>query len=98
MEAVFFLEEKKRMCDSFKDSCKECGLEKNCLELYSMTEEEIVAVVEKWSKEHPVKTNGMVLFENFPSLNLVSHVLDYIEPKIILTEEWLNQPYVEPKE
>lgn len=45
------------MCESFTD-CEDCPLYDNCDTLHSSNEElqHRADVVEKWSKEHPIKT------------------------------------------
>jgi len=66
MDAVDFLKERERMCKSF-DRCVECKLHGKCSHIEFNFEfdkvEDAVSIVEKWSKEHPVKTNGDVLFD-----------------------------------
>lgn len=62
MDGVKFLIEFVRMCRQYPD-CRECPLYlKKCHLGGRKTDEEcreMVAAVEKWSKEHPIKTNGM---------------------------------------
>lgn len=65
MDAVKYIKEFNRMCRSY-DYCSEgCPLESGCCILInpnadSESIEALVAIVEKWSEEHPLKTNGMV--------------------------------------
>lgn len=57
MDALQFIRERNRMCKSFGDGCMSCPLYKegnHCMAI--LWEEEIVPIVEKWSKEHPCKT------------------------------------------
>lgn len=61
MDAVKFLKEYDRMCKSYNFDCNECGIHKvrkgeGCIETVVEHPEEVVAAVEKWSAEHPVKT------------------------------------------
>lgn len=70
MDAVKYLKEKKRMCE--KSSCIHCPLgrtyrnsEDNCDVFIRNSPEEAVAIVEKWSNEHPVITNLMKFEEVF---------------------------------
>ena len=63
MDAVKFLEEYNRMCITHND-CVGCPMKAKPLcypnDIITTDErKELVAVVEKWSKEHPIKTNGM---------------------------------------
>ena len=57
MDAVEFLRDFRRMCLSY-DTCTDCEL--RCAECSPMEEdfdqEKVIRVVEKWAKEHPVKT------------------------------------------
>ena len=88
MDAVKFLEERNRMCDNYNlctDGCPLC-LKKCHLGVRKTDEEcrEMVAVVEKWSKEHPIKTNGeRFLYDNR------EHIRNY--------HRWGNgcKPYIE---
>jgi hypothetical protein len=61
MDAVKFMKEYKRLCDEYS-ACVGCPLGKfgNCTEA---DPEEMVKIVEEWSKEHPKKTNGQVMFD-----------------------------------
>lgn len=57
MDAIKFLKEKKRMCDSYIN-CDGCGFGKvpKCNHTEDDNPKKAVAIVEKWSKEHPIKT------------------------------------------
>lgn len=74
MDAVEFLKEKVRMCESYKDSCAGCDLynffkESNmhCIEFLECCPEESVSLVEQWSQSHPQKTMMQDFFEKFPN-------------------------------
>lgn len=74
MDAVKFLKEKVRMCESYKDSCAGCDLYKffqesniHCTELLECCPEESVNLVEQWSQAHPQKTMMQDFFEKFPN-------------------------------
>lgn len=57
MDALEFIRERNRMCKSFGDGCMSCPFYKegdNCMAI--LWEEEMVPIVEKWSKENPRKT------------------------------------------
>lgn len=55
MDAVEFIKERNRMCKSFDDDC-DCSncpaYRNNCCNTFEW-QEELVAIVEKWSAEHP---------------------------------------------
>ena len=54
MDAVLFGKEFNRMCNYFTGSCYGCGvldIEGNyCFEIFKVHPEEVVEIVEKWSK------------------------------------------------
>ena len=75
MDAVEFLKEKERMCRNC-ESCSKCpaddqnnGLDMTCDCLEAEKPEEFVAIVERWSAEHPVKTRQSEFLEMFPNAN-----------------------------
>lgn len=66
MDAIRFLKEKERMCNSYKE-CDECPMkQRHDSNYYNFTyceypeafPEETVAIIEKWSAEHPIQTNA----------------------------------------
>ena len=72
MDAVTFVKEKQRMCNSFGDICeKQCPLRKLCggciIDDPDAEPEDVVSAVEKWSKEHPLVTNGDMVWKLIPS-------------------------------
>lgn len=69
MDAVEFLKERIRMCANM-DNCTSCGLYKehtNCDTRCFTHPNEAVAAVEKWVKEHPVKTRQSEFLKMFPN-------------------------------
>jgi hypothetical protein len=79
MDAVKYLKEKRRMCDTNRKRnphsfmCNTCDLGKNnnkvdltCVELECIEPQKSVDIVENWSKEHPKKTRADVFIELFP--------------------------------
>lgn len=72
MDAVEFLTERERMCDSYPD-CSGCGLLTDrcgCMGLTKETAKEAVAIVEQWSKEHPKKTRASEFLKVYPNAAL----------------------------
>lgn len=68
MDAVEFIKERNRMCKSFgdDDDCSNCPASKNyCCNTFEWREE-LVAIVEKWSAEHPRKTRQSEFLKQFP--------------------------------
>lgn len=85
MDAVEFLKETNRMCKSFNDNCKNkdgnnfyCGLryeanknnEEYCKEYIKNHPDKAVAIVEKWSREHPKETRQSEFLKLFPRANM----------------------------
>nr|DAM44143.1 MAG TPA: hypothetical protein [Caudoviricetes sp.] len=75
MDVVEFFSEFRRMCKSSSD-CTKCQYHgdkcDNSIELFEKT----VAVVEKWSQEHPRKTRQDVFLEQWPESELVDGIID----------------------
>lgn len=82
MDAVKYLKEAARMCDSIKD-CSNCPLndvkatipcKTSNASLEQESPEEAVAIVEKWSAEHSVKTRQSEFLKMFPNASIVDGV------------------------
>ena len=79
MDAVEFLKEKERMCRSYTcESCVKCpcddinnGFDMTCDCLAGEKPEEFVAIIEKWSVEHPAKTRQSEFLKIFPNADLM---------------------------
>lgn len=80
MDALKFIEERNRMCDSYTgdnvlSGCAECpAFQMMCLSTRSVTAE-YIAAVEQWSKEHPRKTRQDVFLEQWPEAELVDGII-----------------------
>lgn len=75
MDAVKFLKEKERMCDSFNSYCDGCEIESQrcgigCGVYMRKYPEQAVSVVEKWVAEHPQETRLTRLLKNYPNTPL----------------------------
>lgn len=71
MDALEFVRERNRMCDSFGHiSCGNCPAEKHGECVAILWDEEIVPIVEKWSKEHPRKTRQDAFLKQYPNAPL----------------------------
>ena len=70
MDAVKFIKEYSRLCNTYKN-CTKCPFRENpCgtdCEWTLGLEEEIVSTVEQWSQSHPQKTMMQDFFEKFPN-------------------------------
>ena len=75
MDAVMFVKEWKRMCRSSK-TCLSCsigkiaGVSTVCSNAVKKEPEKYVAIVEKWSAEHPIKTRQSEFLNMFPNAPL----------------------------
>ena len=76
MDAVEFLKEKERMCNKCS-ACSRCPVDKknsgfymDCEDLQIENPEEFVAIIEKWSAEHPIKTRQSEFLKMFPNAPL----------------------------
>lgn len=73
MDALEFLRERKRMCYSYK-GCYGCPFAKGlCIISHVMPDEgceRIIATVEQWSNEHPVKTRQSKFLEQWTNCTI----------------------------
>lgn len=79
MDAVKFIEERNRMCKSFGDRCTGCPASDACGccavdqavdQASTLDATDQVAIVEKWSAEHPRKTRQSEFLNLFPDADL----------------------------
>ena len=95
MDAVKYLKEKARMTQLCKIGCCNCELSSlkhsgynDCLVFELANPEEAVAIIEKWSDEHPVKTRQSEFLKIFPNAALDDDHIDIcpkdIDTKIII--------------
>ena len=70
MDAVEFLNEGTRMCNSYK-ACVGCPMwETDDCCMVSMNFKQMINIVEQWAKEHPVKTRQSELLKMFPGAEM----------------------------
>ena len=93
MDAVEFLKEKKRMCEP--NDCINCPMgrvqrndDKPCAEYIWDCPEKAVAIVERWSSEHPIITNRQKTREVFGDET----------NKLTAPYEWWDSEYKAPGE
>lgn len=86
MDAVKFLQERARMCNSFSPDCEGCRVDEAkpvmsecCLWMFE-NPERAVKVVEEWSAAHPRKTRQDVFLEQWPSVELDRNGIINISP------------------
>nr|DAH31342.1 MAG TPA: hypothetical protein [Caudoviricetes sp.] len=73
MEALEFLKERKRLCNSYKN-CDGCPFVKGLCAISDITSDEerksVIATVEQWAKEYPRKTRQSVFLEQYPEAKI----------------------------
>ena len=93
MDALEFLKERKRMCNSYSH-CEGCPFDDSkCVIDSTISGEDFkrtIAIVEQWSKEHPRKTRQSVFLEQYPEANLDSDGVLRICPKSGSGAYWDN--------
>lgn len=80
MDAVEFLKEKNRMCNTFnlcdgggyKETCKLYKEGLTCADYTNDYPEEAVEIVERWAKEHPRKTRQSEFLKLFPRVSMTA--------------------------
>lgn len=78
MDAVEFFEEHDRMCNSFGGDCTCCEIYKvtmsnlTCNAFIFTRPREMVAIVERWAKDHPRKTRQSELLKLFPRVSMTA--------------------------
>jgi hypothetical protein len=93
MDAVKYLKERNRMCDTFGLSCSGCPLGnsvEDCDDLQRERPEKAVAIVEKWSKEHPQKTMLQDFLEKYPNAPKECTGEPHICPSHLGYEEYMD--------
>ena len=87
MDAVMFVKEWKRMCTSSK-TCLSCSIGKSagvstvCSNVVKEEPEKYVAIVEKWSVEHPVKTRRSEFLKMFPNADMLDGIIRICPKKL----------------
>lgn len=69
MDAVEFLRDFRRMCNSYGNTCDNCKLDGDECSFSDCgcDHEKVIRVVEEWAKEHPVKTRLSEFVKLFPN-------------------------------
>lgn len=76
MDAVKFLQERGRMCNSFSPDCEGCRVDEEkpviseCYRWMFENPERAVKIVEEWSAAHPRKTRQSVFLEQYPEARI----------------------------
>lgn len=86
MDAVEFIKERERMCNSY-NGCAECPLRNEvCSRVFGVNADKIVPIVEQWAKEHPIKTRQSVFLEQWPEAQIDDNGVPCINPCQLLEE------------
>lgn len=92
MNTFEYIMERNRMCESFGDKCTGCPafIDGGCevATISKLDAKEQVAIVEKWSVEHPKKqkkTRQDVFLKQYPEANIDEHGILWICPMNIST-------------
>ena len=80
MDALEFIRERNRMCKSFGVCCDNCPADKNTACDSFAWKEELVAIVEKWSKENPRKTRQSIFLEQYPEARMGDDGVLHVDP------------------
>jgi hypothetical protein len=76
MDAVKFLQERARMCNSFSPDCEGCRVDEEkpviseCYRWMFENPERSVKIVEEWSAAYPRKTRQSVFLEQYPEAEI----------------------------
>ena len=86
MDALKFLRERKRMCNSYKD-CDSCPTGVGKCAVSNITTDEdykrVIDTVEQWSKMNPVKMRQSVFLEQYPEARIGDDGVLQIYPCLI---------------
>ena len=82
MDAVEYVKQRARMCDYYMN-CDDCpaGNYEGCGSLNEIPN--LVPIVEKWAKEHPVKTRQSEFLKMFPNARIESDGMPSICPIVV---------------
>ena len=93
MDTVEFLKKLKRMCDKNKNACcwecyaceifaKKAEKAISCSSFIKEYPEEAIAIVKKWSAEHPEKTRQSEFLKMFPNADILNGIIRICPKKI----------------
>lgn len=89
MDAVKFLQERARMCNSFSPDCEGCRVDEEkpvmseCYLWMFENPERAVKIVEEWSAAHPRKTRQSVFLEQYPETAIDAYGVIQLCPVVI---------------
>ena len=79
MDAVEYVKQRERMCDYYSD-CDKCPAKEviGCANITKISQ--MVPIVEKWAKEHPIKTRQSEFFNQWPDAEIGYDGLPTVAP------------------
>ena len=79
MDAVEYVKQRERMCDYYSD-CDKCPAKEviGCANITKISQ--MVPIVEKWAKEHSVKTRQSDFLKQYPDAEIGSDGLPSVAP------------------
>lgn len=96
MNGVELLKTYKRMCNFYDYNCGDCELNAPCLHheacsgFLKRRPEDGVAIIEKWAKEHPVRTRQSEFLKVFPNVELHDGVVQICPKSLGLIKQCLD--------
>lgn len=96
MNGVELLKTYKRMCDFYDPECGNCELNalcshrESCIQVLMNYPENSIAIIEKWSKEHPVRTRQSEFLKTFPNTKLHNGVVQICPKSLGLIKQCLD--------
>jgi hypothetical protein len=107
MDAVKFLKERARMCEANQTgemTCENCAAYKGVSQCYKLGEpkdpEKMVAIVEQWAADHPIKTRQSEFLKHYPDARILAHGCLNACPMNVFSDTGINcnaQPCIECK-
>ena len=103
MDAVEFLKTLRRMCNCECCNCefrKRLSVFETCTAWRKTHPDEAVAIVEKWAKEHPIKTRQGEFLKHYPDARILAHGCLNVCPMNVFSDTDINcnaQPCIECK-
>nr|DAH92382.1 MAG TPA: hypothetical protein [Caudoviricetes sp.] len=97
MDAVKFLKERARMCEANQTgemTCENCAAYKGVSQCYKLGEpkdpEKMVAIVEQWAAEHPVKTRQSEFLKHYPGAQITIDGFLHACPMEVFSDTGIN--------
>lgn len=90
MDALEFVKERNRMCNVVK-GCHECPLYLKGCTFIELIEQDTIDIVEKWSKEHPVKSYLDVFKDAMASVG-VTYPDEWILDEFCVVKTLMGEP------